>query len=75
MVIDQLVRILRNYDYPSEVLVASVRSPDHLLRAAEAGAHVATLPLSVMRQIVKHPLTDAGLESFLADWHKTRQKI
>jgi transaldolase len=75
MVIDQLVRILRNYDYPSEVLVASVRSPDHLLRAAEAGAHVATLPLNVMRQILKHPLTDAGLASFLADWHKTRQKI
>jgi transaldolase len=75
MVVDQLVRILRNYDYTAQVLVASIRSPDHLLRAAEAGAHVATLPFGVMKQIVKHPLTDAGLESFLADWHKTKQKI
>ena len=74
-VIDQLVRILRNYDYPTQVLAASIRSPNHLLRAAEAGAHVATLPFNVMKQIVKHPLTDTGLENFLADWHKTRQKI
>jgi len=74
-VIDQLVRILRNYDYPTQVLAASIRSPSHLLRAAEAGAHVATLPFNVMKQIVKHPLTDTGLENFLADWHKTRQKI
>ncbi|MGH7933226.1 MAG: fructose-6-phosphate aldolase [Candidatus Binataceae bacterium] len=75
IVVDQLVRILRNYDYPAQVLVASVRSPMHLLRAAEAGAHVATLPFSVIRQILRHPLTDMGLERFLADWHKTRQKI
>lgn len=74
-VVDQLVRILRNYEYPAQVLVASVRSPNHLLRAAEAGAHVATLPFNVMKQIVKHPLTDVGLENFLADWHKSKQKI
>jgi transaldolase len=75
LVIDQLVRILRNYDYPSQVLVASIRSPLHLLRAAEAGADVATLPFSVIRQILQHPLSDIGLERFLADWHKTKQKI
>jgi transaldolase len=75
LVIDQLVRILRNYDYPSQVLVASIRSPLHLLRAAEAGAHVATLPCNVIRQILQHPLSDIGLERFLADWHKTKQKI
>jgi transaldolase len=74
-VVDQIVRIFRNYDYSSEVLVASIRSPGHLLSAAEIGAHVATLPFSVMKQMVKHPLTDIGLENFLADWHKTRQKI
>lgn len=74
-VIDQLVRILRNYTYPAQVLVASVRSPMHLLRAAETGAHVATLPPNIIKQILHHPLTDSGLERFLADWHKTRQKI
>jgi transaldolase len=74
-VVEQLVRILRNYDYPAQVLVASVRSPMHLLRAAEIGAHVATLPFNVIKQILAHPLTDIGLERFLADWHKTKQKI
>jgi transaldolase len=71
----QLVRILKNYDYPTQVLVASIRSPGHLLRAADAGAHIATLPPSVIKQMLYHPLTDLGLESFLADWHKTKQKI
>jgi transaldolase len=74
-VVDQLVRILRNYAYPAQVLVASIRSPGHLQRAAEAGAHVATLPFGVIKQVVRHPLTDLGLESFLADWHKSKQKI
>ncbi len=73
--VEQLVRILRNYDYPAQVLVASVRSPMHLLRAAEIGAHVATLPFNVIKQTLAHPLTDIGLERFLADWHKTKQKI
>lgn len=73
--VQQLVRILKNYGYSSEVLAASIRSPSHLLRAADAGAHVATLPFNVMRQMLEHPLTDIGLERFLADWHKTKQKI
>jgi transaldolase len=71
----QLVRILKNYDYPTQVLVASIRSPGHLLRAADAGAQVATLPPSVIKQMLYHPLTDMGLENFLADWHKTKQQI
>ena len=75
LVIEQTVRIFENYDYPAQVLAASVRSPSHLLRAAEIGAHVATLPFNVIRQILQHPLTDIGLERFLADWHKTNQKI
>jgi transaldolase len=75
LIVEQLVHILSNYDYATEVLAASVRSPMHLLRAAEAGAHVATLPFSVIKQILQHPLTDAGLEKFLTDWHQTKQKI
>jgi transaldolase len=75
LIVEQLVNILGNYDYPAQVLAASVRSPMHLLRAAEVGAHVATLPYSVIRQILQHPLTDIGLEKFLADWQATKQKI
>jgi len=73
--VGQLVQILRNYNYPSQVLVASIRTATHLLRAAEMGAHVATLPFGVMKQILHHPLTEIGLEKFLADWRATRQKI
>jgi transaldolase len=75
LVVEQIVRILRNYAFPTEILVASIRSPNHLVRAAEAGAQVATLPFNVLTQILKHPLTDVGLENFLADWHKTKQRI
>jgi transaldolase len=73
--VEQTVRMLKNYTYPAQVLVASVRSPNHLMRAAEIGAHVATIPFSVMKQILHHPLTDLGLERFLADWRATKQKI
>jgi transaldolase len=75
LIVEQLVHILSNYHFSTEVLAASVRSPMHLLRAAEAGAHVATLPFSVIKQILQHPLTDVGLEKFLADWYATKQKI
>lgn len=75
LLIDQIVRIMDNYDYPAKVLVASIRSPLHLLRAAEAGADIATLPPDVIKQILRHPLTDAGLEKFLSDWRQTKQKI
>jgi transaldolase len=74
-IVEQTVKVLKNYSFSTEVLVASIRSPNHLLRAASAGAHVATLPFNVLKQILKHPLTDTGLETFLADWHKTRQRI
>jgi transaldolase len=74
-IVQQMVQILSNYDYPAEVLVASVRNLTHLLRAAEIGAHVATVPFGVLRQILHHPLTDKGLDAFLADWRKTNQKI
>lgn len=63
----QIVRIYSNYDFPTQILAASIRSPLHVLNAAEAGAHCATMPLSVIRQLPKHPLTDVGLAKFLAD--------
>ncbi len=69
-VIEQIVRILRNYAYPAEILVASTRNPLHVIRAAELGAHIATCPFAVLQQLLKHPLTDIGIERFLADWKK-----
>jgi transaldolase len=72
--IAQIVRIYKNYDFPTQVLVASVRHPIHFVRAAELGAHVATCPFGVLQQIMKHPLTDVGLERFLADYHKATQR-
>lgn len=68
--IEQIVTIYDNYDFDTQVLVASVRNPVHILDAAMTGAHVATLPLSVILQMVKHPLTDIGLANFLKDWEK-----
>lgn len=74
--IADIVQIYRNYpNLKTEVLVASVRHPIHLVQAAKLGAHVATLPPSVIRQLFKHPLTDSGLSAFLADWAKTGQSI
>ena len=74
--IADVVQIYRNYpNLKTEVLVASVRHPLHMLQAAKLGAHVATLPPAVIRQLIKHPLTDRGLEAFLADWKKTGQSI
>jgi transaldolase len=68
--ISDIVEIYDNYGYDTEVLVASVRHPLHILAAAKLGAHVATAPLSVLLQLSKHPLTDIGLQKFLADWEK-----
>jgi transaldolase len=69
-----LVEMLDNYDYPAEVLVASVRTPNHFIEAARMGADVATCPFKVLEQLVKHPLTDKGLAAFLADWEKANKK-
>ena len=67
--------IYDNYDFETEILVASVRHPIHVLESARLGADVATMPPAVIRQLVKHPLTDKGIEGFLADWAKTGQAI
>lgn len=69
--IDQVVTIYHNYGFDTEVLVASVRHPIHIVQAAMMGADVATLPFKVLEQLYKHPLTDVGLDRFLADWKKT----
>jgi transaldolase len=69
-VIADIVEIYENYGFGTEVLVASVRHPIHVLESAKIGAHVATCPLKVLLQLTRHPLTDLGLEQFLADWEK-----
>jgi fructose-6-phosphate aldolase len=63
-----IVEIFFNYDYDTEVIAASIRHPLHVVDAALAGAHIATIPMKVLQQMVKHPLTDKGIESFMNDW-------
>ena len=67
--------IYDNYDFPTQILVASVRNPIHILESAKLGADVMTAPASVIRQLFKHPLTDNGIAAFLKDWEATGQKI
>lgn len=67
--------IYDNYDFRTEILVASIRHPVHVLQAAKIGADVATMPANVIKQLFKHPLTDNGLKAFLEDWAKTGQSI
>lgn len=69
--IEDIVQIYGNYGFETEVLAASIRHPVHIVECALAGADVATIPFKVITQLVKHPLTDKGLESFLADWKKS----
>ena len=69
-VVADIIEIYENYGFDTQVLVASVRHPVHVLEAAKLGAHVATCPLSVLLQLTRHPLTDTGLARFLADWEK-----
>ena len=74
--IADICTIYDNYpEFETEVLVASVRNPLHITESAKMGAHVATLPYKVMKQLTQHPLTDKGLAAFLADWEKSGQKI
>ena len=72
--IQQIVQIYENYRFPTEVLVASVRHPQHVVQAALMGAHVSTIPPKVLWQLLQHPLTDKGIEGFLADWAKLPQE-
>jgi transaldolase len=68
--VGQILEIYDNYGFETEIIVASIRNPLHVLDAARMGAHVATIPFKVIEQLSKHPLTDIGLEKFLADWEK-----
>jgi transaldolase len=72
--ISQIVQIYRNYNYKTEVLVASIRHPLHLVEAALIGADVCTMPFEVINKLFNHPLTDVGLEKFLNDWKKSGEK-
>src|SRR3954468_2128868 len=69
----KIVAIYKMYDFKTEVLVASVRGPNHIVEAALVGAQIATVPFAVLQTLVKHPLTDAGLGKFLADWKKIQK--
>ena len=74
-VVEDLVKIFSNYDdIETEVLVASIRHPQHVLEAAKLGAHVATMPPDVMERLIQHPLTDIGLKRFLDDWAKAKKE-
>jgi len=72
--IEQILTIYRNYGFDTQVLVASIRHPMHVVESALMGAHIGTMPYNVITQLIKHPLTDIGLERFLADWKKSQQK-
>lgn len=72
--IRQIVTIYRNYGFKTQVLVASVRHPIHVVEAALVGAEICTMPFKVIEQLIKHPLTEIGLERFLADWKKGQPK-
>ncbi len=74
--IEEICLIYNNYpDIETEILAASIRNPLHVIAAAQAGAHVATIPPKVVHQLLKHPLTDNGIATFVKDWEKTGQKI
>jgi len=72
--VEQILEIYERYGFSTEVIVASVRHPSHVLRAALMGAHIATIPFKVLTQLVRHPLTDQGVAAFLADWEKVPKK-
>lgn len=72
--VSELIQVYRNYDFATEVLVASVRSPMHIQHAALLGADIATIPYKVMQQMTGHPLTTKGIDMFMADWNKTQKK-
>ena len=72
-IVEQIVTIFENYGFDTEIIVASVRHPLHVLDGALAGADIATIPYGVMMQLFKHPLTDIGLQKFLEDWERARK--
>ncbi len=73
--IEQIVQIYDNYDFQTEIIVASIRNPLHIVEAAMIGADIATVPFKVIEQLFKHPLTDNGIDKFLSDWNKLNSTI
>ena len=73
--VSDILQIFENYDFDCEVLAASLRHPMHVVEAAKMGAHIGTMPMSVFRSLLKHPLTDIGLARFLADWEKAKKEM
>jgi transaldolase len=73
-IVSDIMEIYENYMFDTEVIVASVRNPLHVVEAAKMGAHIATIPYSVIIQLIRHPLTDIGIERFLKDWEKVPKK-
>ncbi len=71
--VGQIVKIFENYSISTEIIVASIRNPLHVVESAIMGAHIATMPFKVLQQLVKHPLTDVGIKNFLADWEKVKK--
>lgn len=71
----EIIQIYKNYGYPTQVLAASLRHPQHVVESALAGAHVGTMPFSVIKMLFNHPLTDIGLKKFLADWDKVKEQV
>jgi transaldolase len=73
-VIREIVQIFKNYQFDTNVLVASVRHPLHVIEAGKIGAHVVTLPPDILGKMMSHPLTDKGLSAFLSDWEKVKKE-
>ena len=73
--LEEIIAIYGNYAYPTEVLAASIRHPMHVVEAAVMGAHVATMPLGVIKKLLRHPLTDIGLDKFLGDWEAFQRSL
>ena len=73
LIVEQIVEIYSNYAYNTEVIVASIRNPLHVLDSALMGADIATIPFNVLSKLAAHPLTDKGIRSFLDDWEKTKK--
>lgn len=71
----RIVTVVKNYDYPSEILASSLRHPMHVVEAAEVGSDIATMPHDVFTKLVKHPLTDIGLQRFIDDWNRAREAL
>lgn len=73
-IVGDMMQIFENYMFTTEIIVASIRNPLHVIEAAKIGAHIATIPYAVITQLTKHPLTDIGIEKFLKDWEKVPGK-